>query len=379
MVLLSALGLAGCGETLDAMSGGDLLRQAAQRVPLPIQIFVASTRPTDRNADAAVGEAHYSFDIVTVPPHHTPGAIERPTFGSPDPASSFVLAQSRRLDPDQFRQEVAIHMSGRVGASRDILVFVHGYNTSLEDAHFRFAQIVADSHFSGIPVLFTWPSRASLFGYGSDKESATASRDALERLLEDLSQTPGLGRIDVLAHSMGCWLAMEALRQSAIAGHQDLGGHLGNVMLAAPDIDLNVFSQQISRIGEQSHVAIFVSSGDRALSLSSRLAGDRPRVGALDPSNAHDAAELDRLGVKVYDLSAISDGLVDHTAYADAPDVVRSIGAQLAEPRPQDAGMAPVAGDSAARPLDTPSLQSPVSTSPLAPPPGANSAAVATQ
>jgi esterase/lipase superfamily enzyme len=359
---------------------GGLIRQPAPGVPLPVQIFVASTRPNDPNSDAALGAARFFFDIVTVPPRHTPGAIERPSFGSPDPASSFVLARSRRLDPDQFRQEIAIHMSGRVGSNRDILVFVHGFNTSLEEARFRFAQIVADSHFAGIPVLFTWPSRASLFGYGSDKESATASRDALEKLLEGLSQTEGLGRIHVLAHSMGSWIAMEALRQSAIAGHEDLGGHLGNVMLAAPDIDLNVFSQQMARIGEQSHVAIFVSSGDRALSLSSRLAGDRPRVGALDPSNSHDAAELNRLGVKVYDLSAISDGLVDHTAYADTPEVVRSIGTQLAEPRSQDVGMAPVNGDNASRPLDTPSLQAPVSTSPLAAPvTPAKPAAVVTQ
>jgi esterase/lipase superfamily enzyme len=155
--------------------------------------------------------------------------------------------------------------------------------------------------------------------------------------MRDLSQLPGVGRVHVLAHSMGSWLAMEALRENAIAGRPDLNGKLGDVMLAAPDIDLAVFRQQIARL-PNTRVSIFVSRADRALSLSSRIAGDRPRVGAMDPNNARDAAALQELGVRVYDLSSFSAGLIGHAAYADTPDVIRSIGAQLSEPRKEEAG-----------------------------------------
>ena len=41
--------------------------------------------------------------------------------------------------------------------------------------------------------------------------------------------------------------------------------------------------------------------------------------------------------MKIYDLSAISDGFINHVAYASAPQVVRQIGAQLARPRADDA------------------------------------------
>ena len=158
---------------------------------------------------------------------------------------------------------------------------------------------------------------------------------------------------------------MEALRQNAIAGHPDLNGHLGDVMLAAPDIDSSVFRQQMAPPRRAGHVSIFVSSSDRALSLSGRLAGNRPRVGALDPSNPRDQAELDRLGVKVYDLSTISDGFIGHGAYADTPDVVRSIGSRLAAARPGEANVAAVPDEGGDRPLDTPSLTATVVATPL--------------
>jgi esterase/lipase superfamily enzyme len=154
-------------------------------------------------------------------------------------------------------------------------------------------------------------------------------------LLQDLAKTPGLGRIHILAHSMGCWLTMEALREIAIAGDRDLGGHLGEVMLAAPDIDMDVFAKQMARI-EPAKVTVFATANDRALSLSSFIADARPRVGAIDPSKPKDRAALEKLGAKVYDLSSFSDGLIGHGVYADAPDVIHAIGAQLTAPRAQD-------------------------------------------
>jgi esterase/lipase superfamily enzyme len=85
------------------------------------------------------------------------------------------------------------------------------------------------------------------------------------------------------------------------------------------------------------HVSIFVARNDRALSLSSRIAGDRPRLGAMDPAKPEDRAELDRLGVAVYDISDFSTDFVGHGAFAEAPDVVRQIGAQLTAPGEGDA------------------------------------------
>jgi esterase/lipase superfamily enzyme len=139
-------------------------------------------------------------------------------------------------------------------------------------------------------------------------------------------------RLQLHGHANGCrlaWLAMESLRAVAISGHPDLDGRLGEIMLAAPDIDLGVFGQQIARVGPE-HVSIFVSGSDRALSLSSHIAGDRPRLGAMDPSTPKDLRELEALGVRVYDTSRLNTDFVGRNSFAEVPVVVGAIGALLA-------------------------------------------------
>lgn len=356
--VLMAVALGGCvsdglsmveGHVNNAVSFVAPPSGESARVPL----FVASTRRGDSGAEKD-GKAHFSLIAIGVPPGHRAGAIERPSFGSSDPRRHFVLLDRSKMDEPEFLGEIAAHVSGRVGVSRDILLYVHGFNTSLEESRFRVAQIVSDGHFSGVPVLFTWNSRGGLFNYESDKESATVARDSLEKLIVDLSHTPGVGRVHILAHSMGAWLTMESLRSISISGHPDLDGKLGEVMLAAPDIDLNVFRQQVARL-DPKHVSIFVANDDRALSLSSRIAGDRQRLGALDPANPKDKEELDRLGVSVHDISGLSSDFVGHGAFAEAPTIVRQIGAQLTAPRQAEANAHAVidAGGSVADPTPT--------------------------
>ncbi|MFZ1078162.1 MAG: alpha/beta fold hydrolase, partial [Methylovirgula sp.] len=331
-------------------------------------VFVVSTRKDEAagaNTMRANG-ADYSLQILSVPPNHKVGQIERPMFGAADPAKHFVEVSRRQLDEQSFRNELATNISGRIGSNRDVLLYVHGFNTSYDDARFRLVQIVEDGRFGGVPVLFTWPSSDNLLDYEAARESATASRDALANLLKDLSEVPDIGKIHILAHSLGTWLSMEALRERAIAGSPDLNGKLGIVMLAAPDIDLSVFREQLALL-DASHVTILISAADRALSLSQTLAGDRPRVGALDPRKPGVRAELARLGVKVYDLSGESTGLIGHDTYADAPDVVRSIGAQIGRPRVQDEDVQAVLGQ---KPVSTAVTAEPLPQTGSAPAPG---------
>ncbi|MDT2024190.1 alpha/beta fold hydrolase [Methylocella sp. CPCC 101449] len=385
LLALLGAGLAGCtsvGAVTDMTASavgnaGSMFSSTPAGDPLPVDMFVASTRRNDRGAserDLSDGAAHFSLVTVSVPPNHRAGNIETPTFGRPNPEKHFTLVRSRRLGEPSMAQEVATHLSGRIGSNRDVLVFVHGFNTSLEEARFRLAQIVADGRFGGVPILFTWPAQDGLLAYASAKENATVSRDALTTLLNEISALPSVGRVHVLAHSMGAWLAMEALRESAIGSRSLLNGRLGNVMLAAPDIDVAVFRQQMARL-PGANVSVFSSTSDRALNLSSRLVGERVRVGAINPTDAKDRAELDRLGVKVYDLSAFSDGWINHGAYASTPDVVRQIGAQIARPRAEDAREISVidGGVSVDQRPRTPAIES----QPLPPPPVAASAAAA--
>ena len=333
--------LGGCFGASDAplsTSAGTMAAQAAGARVAPV--FIASTRRESKGtlSESAIdGGAHYAISMVSVPPTHKAGEIEEPSFGKANPEKHFAVLGGHDLDPEDFRLQIATYLSGRIGSNRDILLYVHGFNTSEDEARFRLAQLVHDGGFGGVAVLFTWPSKSDLFSYVSDKESATASRDALQKLMRDLAQVEGVGRVHVLAHSMGSWLAMEALRENAIAGSRNLGNRLGDVMLASPDIDLSVFKTQMSRL-PGANVSVFVSANDRALNLSSKLAGARPRVGAMDARNPKQREELAQLGVKVYDLTGSSAGFIGHSLYGDVPAVVRTIGAQLGMAR-EDSGV----------------------------------------
>lgn len=339
--------LAGCVSVgvPDVSSVGDMFSSGPAPQPNQIAIFVASVRNGENGAanEMSHNGTHYSLQTISIPPHHKIGQIERPTFGKPDPMHDFVVASRRDLNEQSFRNGIATHISGRIGSNRDVLLYVHGFNTSYNEARFRLAQIVQDGRFGGVPVLFTWPSSDSLLGYEAARETAAASRDGLANVLRDLSELPDVGRIHILAHSLGTWLTMEALRERAIAGSPDLHGKLGLVMLAAPDIDLSVFREQLSHVDPR-HISVLVSSKDKALSLSSWLAGDRPRLGALDPHKPSDRAALRRLGVKVYNLAPESTGFIGHGMYADVPAVVRSIGMQIGEARLQDENVQAVLG-----------------------------------
>lgn len=386
LVAVACIGLAACSSVdLDGITGSTGLvssASASQAQGRQVQLFVASTRKAKVDDSGEASRAvHHAMSAVSIPPGHEPGVIERPSFTSESPRRHVVVARERRLDQESFLQDVAVQVSGRVGASRDVLVFVHGFNVNYDEARWRLAQIVADSGFAGVPVLFTWPSRNKILGYGSDKESATAARDPLDQLLQQLAAVPGVGRVHVLAHSMGAWLAMESLRQADLAGRGDLGGHLGEVMLAAPDIDIDVFRAQMAYVGRNARVSVFASSGDRALSVSRTLAGDRARLGALDLTDKRQMDALLALNVRVYDLSNMASGdMFRHGAFAEAPTVVKSIGQQLAEPRVQDkpeaAGQAqsfvdPKAAEAAAAPPPPPAMA--VDAKPLADvPPAAN-------
>jgi esterase/lipase superfamily enzyme len=339
IAIIAAALLSGCVSDGMRAVDGHITNAASfvsgpQGEPNRVPLFVASTRRGEGAADD--GRPHFSLTAIGVPQNHRPGAIERPSFGAADKARHFTVLSKRNMDEDEFYGEIASHVSGRVGSSRDILLYVHGFNTTHDEARFRLAQIVADGGFSGVPALFSWNSRGGLFNYESDKEAATVSRDALEKVLVSLARTPGVGRVHILAHSMGSWLTMETLRGVALSGHPDLNGRLGEVMLANPDIDLSVFRQQVAKV-DPHRVSIFVANNDRALALSSRIAGDRPRLGALDPAKPEEKAELERLGIAVHDISSFSTDYIGHGAFAEAPDVVRQIGAHIAAPRAGDA------------------------------------------
>ncbi|WP_374446826.1 alpha/beta hydrolase [Stella sp.] len=272
-----------------------------------VTVHVATTREreapdgsqfTSRRAAAT----NYATYDISIPPVHRPGAIEWPD-AEPSAATSFVTIRRAMLDRPAFEQGVAGAADRR--RPRRIGVFVHGFNTSFQEALYRLAQMAADADLGGVPVLFAWPSVARVTGYLEDKEAATYSRDALAALLAGLARDGMAEEVVLVAHSMGGWLAVEALRQLRLTGRDDLLARL-SVVLAAPDIDVDVFRAQMQVIGRlPTPLVLLVSSDDRALGVSSFLTGDRQRLGAIGivARAVQDAAV--KANVQVIDISSL--------------------------------------------------------------------------
>ena len=248
-----------------------------------------------------------------------------------DPQHDFVTLRADRMDLAQAKAEFNARVVRTPG--RKVLIFVHGYNTRFEEAVYRFAQIVHDARVDVAPVLFTWPSGGNVVDYVYDRDSAMYSRDALEAVLQALADNRNVGSISILAHSMGNYLTVEALRQMSIRD-RGLPSKIRDVMLASPDIDVDVFRRQIAEIDTEpraTEFTLFVSRDDKALGLSSFLARNSTRLGALDPTKEPYFSMLEKARVNVVDLTHVaSNDIANHSKFATG-EVVAAIGDRLAQ------------------------------------------------
>jgi esterase/lipase superfamily enzyme len=314
-VLIFSLLLGGClarpqpgvlqsmGETVEGAEVVNILAMTTRGREAPN----ANVFTTER-----VPSPNLSAFTISVPPSHEPGRIEWPER-SIDPATTFATLDQGILTTRGFYEAAANPENG----GRDVTVFVHGYNTSFVEALYRFAQMRADTGQDGSAVLFAWPSEEAVAGYVADREAVTYSRDALAQMLAELAHDRRIGSINLIAHSMGGWLTMEALRQLRLTGQGDVLDRL-SVILAAPDIDVDVFESQLRVLGPMDPpLTVLVSTDDRALLVSNRLGGARDRVGALDINDARVQELAARDSVAIIDISSVqsADGL-NHSRFA---------------------------------------------------------------
>jgi esterase/lipase superfamily enzyme len=303
-----------------------------------VDMLVATTRKQADPAEMFSGDRGLtpSFANITVsippPSARQIGEVQWPRQVPGNPATEFVTLKADVIDREQAL--AWFHRTLRTVPKRQVLVFIHGFNNRFDDAVFRFAQIVHDSDAPVVPILFTWPSRGSVLAYGYDRESTAYSRNALESLLKAISRDPAVGEISILAHSMGNSLALETLRQMAIRDGR-VAPKIRNVLLAAPDVDVDLAREAIVDMGPKANrpaFTLFVSQDDRALAVSRRVWGSEARLGAINPDQEPFRTQLEQANVTVLDLTKLKAGdALNHGKFAESPEVVQLIGKRLAE------------------------------------------------
>ncbi|MBH5398419.1 alpha/beta fold hydrolase [Bradyrhizobium sp. CNPSo 4010] len=265
------------------------------------------------------------------------GARAKPWFG-PERAARMTVARAKLTAPDESRLSLASvgledwrldriepvpadagDLAAEAGGG-DVLIYVHGFKQTFETAVLDAAHLSDGIRFRGRTMAFSWPSKAGLFDYAYDRDSAMWSRDNFERVLSALVSAPGAGRVHIVAHSMGTMLTLESLRQLYGRYGDTVTSKIGAVVFAAPDIDMDVFSSAIQRIGPLAgKITVIASTNDRALALSGQLAGGMTRVGAAEK------AAIAGLGVRVVDASAEGWGIINHDLFLSNAEVQRVI------------------------------------------------------
>jgi esterase/lipase superfamily enzyme/TRAP-type C4-dicarboxylate transport system substrate-binding protein len=161
---------------------------------------------------------------------------------------------------------------------KEVLVYVHGFYNNFNDATESAAQLVDDLKFKGAPIVFSWPSDGTAPRYPHDEQESVTSRNSLVSFLTTLKGVPGLGRIHILAHSMGGRVVGNALEWiSTLPAPQR--PPLSDVIFAAPDVYVTRFRQMMDTFpASAKQVTLYASKADQAL-ICSQLFHDGARAG----------------------------------------------------------------------------------------------------
>jgi esterase/lipase superfamily enzyme len=204
---------------------------------------------------------------------------------------------------------------------KDIMVYVHGANSSIYRATAQAAQY---RHFTGrnsLVLAFLWPSAENLLAYGTDVRHARRSGPAFKRLLTLLAAHTRAENINVLAYSAGAQIASPGLaglgRETAADRRAAL--RLGEVYFAAADVGTDAFLSNLKAyLDIPRSVTLAVNMNDAILAMAERHHGvsriGRPSQADVDEASAAFAREasggggFDIIGVDEKTVAGLSSG-----------------------------------------------------------------------
>jgi esterase/lipase superfamily enzyme len=207
---------------------------------------------------------------------------------------------------------------------KDIMVYVHGANSSIYRAAAQAAQY---RHFTGrnsVVLAFLWPSAESLLAYGTDVRHAQKSAPAFMRLITLLNEYTIAKNINILAYSAGSQIVSPGL---AILGREKKGEsrrqlRLGEVYFAGADIGIDTFVEHLQTyLDIPRSVTFTINLKDTVLAMAEWHHGvsrvGRPKAEDLSTEaaqwarNASVESGLDIIGVDEKTVIGLSSGAHD--------------------------------------------------------------------
>jgi esterase/lipase superfamily enzyme len=282
--------------------------------------FFANERAENRKLTLGVCE-------ISIPEsdRHKIGKLEKPSIlrleFSEDPAKHVILLNVQTKEEQDFFAE----LQQRVERSerKEAFVFVHGYDTTFEDAVRRTGQFACDLQFDGAPILYSWPSCGKWWKYAADETNVAWSVPHLESFLALIARS-GARTVHLIAHSMGNRVLTSAL-ELLVAKKALPPGIFRHIVLTAPDIDSETFNQLaavIAPAGER--LTMYSNYRDRALLLS-KLFHFYKRAGSTIVL-VH--------GMDTIDASRVDTSLTRHSYFGSSRTVLADLSSLLSEGKP---------------------------------------------
>jgi len=306
------------------------------RIPLPEPVEAllkfGDWYGADRHERRGQSVTEVGLCQVSLPSDHRVGRLETPSIFRlefhEDRDKHVVIERLERLEADAFYTSLSEHISS--SPREEALVFIHGYNVGFSEAVQRTAQMAYDLRFPGAAVCYTWPSQGGMASYKVDEANVGWTVLHLEEFVEDLCQRSGVKRLHLIAHSMGNRALTQSLERLALR-QAPIQGQIGQVILAAPDVDTSEFRQRyapaIAQLAE--HVTLYASSHDRALLLSASIHGYQ-RAGLSGSSLTAFP------GIETVDASPIDTSVIGHSYYGDNPVMIRDLRSLIGEGLPAE-------------------------------------------
>jgi esterase/lipase superfamily enzyme len=179
--------------------------------------------------------------------------------------------------PDRSLFMADLDRSVGESVSGSVVLFVHGYNYSIERACRMASEMQRALGNEATMMLFSWPSNGLPSDYVSDLNDVEWSVPILAGFLEELASRSGISGLRIVAHSMGSRGVIRALQ--LIAARNPAEAHVDNLVLLAPDYDSATFVDLLPIIRPAvGNITVYASDNDTLLKLSKQLSG-YPRLG----------------------------------------------------------------------------------------------------
>lgn len=279
-----------------------------------IYVTNRSMNKTGGYSNAPKDELCFGSVSVTIPVEvHKLGKIEKPNIfnllsNKKDSRRFFVITDNKAINKSKFISDLTD------GSMQKVLVFIHGYRVTFEEAVLRAAQLSLDLDFNGHIVLFSWASSGTFINYVSDEEQAYAAAPLFYDLISYFDGSKKT-KINLLGHSMGNRVLLLGLSDRQLPNVI-----IEQVFFCAADIYTRVFSKKFPIICDgATRFTSYTSKNDRALVLSSLLhkAG---RIGLYGSRGPYTIDKMDTI-----DISHINNGLMGHGYCANNRSIITDI------------------------------------------------------